>query len=571
MSNFEVVEDAREEYFDGRFVPKLLADDIMQEYHFATMMDNEDIFVFKEGYYQPRGEIIIKKAVKNHLEAEYRKNRATEVIDYIKASTYTERREEPPHLIPVQNGVLDISGNSTELKEYNPKYMFFNKLPVTYDPEAQCPNIKQFHKEITGTEEDITILEEVLGFCLYRDYFVAKALMLVGDGSNGKSTWLSLVKAFLGLRNIAGRSLQDLEEHRFAKADLYGKLANVYADLPDKALYRTGTFKIMTGRDVVSAEKKFKSAFEFVNYAKLMFSANKVPEANDDTSAFFRRWIILSFPNTFKGEDADPHILDKLTTEEELSGLLNLALDGLDDLLETGTFSDSKTTEEIREDYIRKSSPIAAFIMDCLESDSDAFIVKKAQYNVFTEYCRLRGLPIVTQNTFYKNLPQHASIADFRPTVEGKRLHCFRGLRYKPVEDKALSKLSRVSRVFYTLINKIPEGVEGYQAVELDDNSYIKIDVTLDTLDTEEQSRIDKLVENVEDPQLTRLKDFCSLMQDDTTPVSVGNMQKVWGERYSDTLEKLVTDEYIEQPKPGYWTLSDKGRTKLRELQGGAE
>ena len=407
-------------YFEnGRFVPKLLAEEIMSENHFITMMDNEVIYVYKDGFYQPYGEVLIKKICKEKLQKEYRKNRATEVIDYIKASTYVKRREEPPNLIPLKNGILDL--DKMELKPHSPEYMFFNKLPVKYDPNAKCPNIDKFHREITGSKEDVQILEEVIGFCLYREYFIAMALMLVGEGSNGKSTWLNLVKTFLGFENVSSRGLQELEENRFAKADLHHKLANIYADLPDKALQRTGTFKMLTGRDPITAERKFQNSFQFVNYAKLLFSANKVPEAYDDTDAFFRRWIIIKFPNQFVGDKEDSNILKKLTTEEELSGLLNKALKALKRLLKKGRFSYSKTIEEIREDYIRKSSPISAFIMDCLELDSDAFIVKKELYSLFAEYCRIRNIPSVTQDTFFKNLPRYIAVTDFRPKIEGKR------------------------------------------------------------------------------------------------------------------------------------------------------
>jgi len=186
------------------------------------------------------------------------------------------------------------------------------------------------------------------------------------------------------------------------------------------------------------------------------------------------------FPNVFIGDDADPHILDKLTVEEELSGLLNLALAGLKSLLKNGAFSYSKTTEEIKEDYIRKSSPIAAFVMDCLEVDSDAFIVKKELYNVFTEYCRRLSLPTVTQDTFFKNLPQHAVVMDHRPTVESKRYYTFKGIRYTL---NNLSNLSMVSRVFYTLIEKRGD-YENYEVEELNDHSFIKVRIPLDSMDS---------------------------------------------------------------------------------------
>jgi len=491
-------------YFEnGRFVPKLLAEEIMSENHFITMMDNEVIYVYKDGFYQPYGEVLIKKICKEKLQKEYRKNRATEVIDYIKASTYVKRREEPPNLIPLKNGILDL--DKMELKPHSPEYMFFNKLPVKYDPNAKCPNIDKFHREITGSKEDVQILEEVIGFCLYREYFIAMALMLVGEGSNGKSTWLNLVKTFLGFENVSSRGLQELEENRFAKADLHHKLANIYADLPDKALQRTGTFKMLTGRDPITAERKFQNSFQFVNYAKLLFSANKVPEAYDDTDAFFRRWIIIKFPNQFVGDKEDSNILERLTTEEELSGLLNKALKALKRLLKKGRFSYSKTIEEIREDYIRKSSPISAFIMDCLELDSDAFIVKKELYSLFAEYCRIRNIPSVTQDTFFKNLPRYIVVTDFRPKIEGKRPPVFKGIRLnismstlfkeifeKEAKNEILSSVSNLSRAFYSLIERRSEYEHlGYKVEEMQDENYIKIKIPFDTVD-----RLDKTLKH---------------------------------------------------------------------------
>jgi len=481
-----------EKYFDnGKFVPKLLAEELMHEYRFITMKDTDLVYIFNDGFYQPYGEILIKQQCKARLGKEYRKNRAEEVIDYIKVSTYTNRREEPPNLIPLANGVLDLK--TMELKPYSPDLMFFNKIPVKYDPNADCPNIRQFLSQVTATKEDIDILLEVVGFCLYREYFIAKALMVVGDGSNGKSTFLNLLKVFLGKENVSGRSLQELEENRFAKADLHHKLANIYADLPDKALWRTGTFKMLTGRDLITAERKFQNSFTYENYAKLLFSANKVPEAYDDTDAFFRRWIIVVFPNQFVGEKADPHILKKLTTPEELSGLLNLVLPALKRLLEKGQFSYSKTTEEIREDYIRKSSPTAAFVMDCLEVDSDAFIVKKDLYNAFSEYCRQRSLPAVTQDTFFKNLPKHVNVIDYRPKIQNERFHALKGIRY----GLSTSTLSNMSTLFYTLIERKAELESlGYHVEELNDD-FIKVTKSLDTRDTPDTKTLAEKLERL--------------------------------------------------------------------------
>src|SRR3990170_3577435 len=117
-------------------------------------------------------------------------------------------------------------------------------------------------------------MQEWVGYCLWRNYEAQKAMLLIGEGHNGKSTAINLIKALLGIKNISCRSLQELELNRFAKADLYSELANLYPDLSDQALKSTGTFKMLTGGDPITAEYKFRNGFSYINYAKLTFSCN---------------------------------------------------------------------------------------------------------------------------------------------------------------------------------------------------------------------------------------------------------------------------------------------------------
>jgi hypothetical protein len=223
-----------------------------------------------------------------------------------------------------------------------------------------------------------------------------------------------------------------------------------------------------------------------------------VPEAYDDSDAFFRRWLIIVFPNQFINEKADPYILQKLTTPEELSGLLNLVLPALKRLLEKGQFSYSKTTEEIREDYIRKSSPIAAFVMDCLEVDSDAFIIKQDLYNAFAAYCRERKIPCVTKDTFFKNLPQHIPVIDHRPKINGIRVVTFKGIRYSP----NVSTLSNVSKAFYTLSQRKPEYDNGAWDIKELNGDLIQVSIR----ETQTPDRIDRPDTEIIAEKLEQLK-----------------------------------------------------------------
>ena len=147
------------------------------------------------------------------------------------------------------------------------------------------------------------MLQEIIGYCLYKGYPIQKAIMLVGSGSNGKSVFIQLLQHFLGVYHCASNSLQKLAVNRFSLSSLHGKLANLFADLSSSSLSDTSIFKMLTGGDLIQAEKKFKDEFSFTNYAKLIFSANAIPKSPDDSDAFFRRWIIIVFPFKFTGKN----------------------------------------------------------------------------------------------------------------------------------------------------------------------------------------------------------------------------------------------------------------------------
>ena len=184
--------------------------------------------------------------------------------------------------------------------------------------------------------------------------------MFVGSGANGKSTLLELLETFIGKQNASHVTLQALCDHRFAAAELCLKLINTCADIPHKNLFKTGTFKELTGGDMIQAERKFKSFFYFRNYAKLLFSCNAVPESTDDSLAWFRRWIIIECPNQFTGDKEKPRIIDSLTTPQELSGTLNWALEGLTRLLNKKRFTNQLEIAQQRQNHIEQSNSCQA-------------------------------------------------------------------------------------------------------------------------------------------------------------------------------------------------------------------
>jgi putative DNA primase/helicase len=451
LSEDEEIDPDVANYFEGkppRFVPAFLAKEIMKSYTYVTRENDEIIFLYHpdRGIYTPNGEAHIKVQIKKALGKHLRKNRQNEVINYIVCSTLKHIEETPPHLIALRNGVFDLK--TKQLEPFDPSYFILNGLPIVYDPKADCDEIKKFIAEVVHPE-DIKILQEIAGYSLWRAYPLHKAIMLVGEGANGKSTFLELLRTMLGRENVSTIPLHDLETSSFARSSLYGKLANIYPDLSDKGLRGTGYFKMLSGGDTVSAEYKFHDRFEFKNYAKLIFSCNKVPESPDDTTAFFRRWIIINFPKQFLEGDpkTDPNILEKLTSEEELSGFFNWAIEGLERLLKNGRFSTGKSVEETREQYIRASDPVKAFAMDCIEQKAGSVVSKEEVYKAFLDYCQEMRLPTCPKNIFAMKLSQHVpNIQSEIKRVGKQRVQCWRDIA---LISKDMSGMARMAGPTY--------------------------------------------------------------------------------------------------------------------------
>lgn len=404
-----------------------IAKTILEETPIITLTDNEEMLYFNNGIYHKGARSLIKKKAQE-LVPFINKHYKDEVVESIKGLTYLDRKK-----INLKNECISLKNGLYNLKEdtlfnKNPDDYLTYELPIHYDPKADCPKIKKFLKEVLH-ETDIPIIQELIGYCLLKEYPIQKAIMFLGEGSNGKSVLLSLIKTFLGSENISSIPLQALDDNRFAAAQLYGKLANIYADISTKALYQTGVFKMLTGGDMISAEQKFQKHFNFINYAKLMFSCNQLPETKDESLAYFRRWIIIEFPNKFEGRKADKNLIKKLTTEDELSGLFNWALIGLKRLIKQGEFTHSPAMDEMEKIYKMKSSPLSAFVMEKVKVEEDSHISKDDFYQTYRSFCEDNSLEIVEKNVVGRKLPVLIpKVMSERIRINGKLTYCWKNI-----------------------------------------------------------------------------------------------------------------------------------------------
>jgi len=343
-----------------------------------------------------------------------------------------------PEILNLRNGLLNL--RTGKFVSHQPKYLSLCQLPIEYDPKAKCPNIDRFLHEI-AKPEDVSALYEIAGYCLWRFYPIQVFVFLLGDGSNGKSTYLSLLRAFLGKENVSHVTIQGLANNRFSPAELQGKFANLSADIPSRGLLETGMVKSLVGGDAVTVERKYGHPFSFINYAKLIFSGNQLPASPDESDAWFRRYFSIDFPHEFskaKG-NMDPETLAKLTTAAELSGLLNVALDSLlgrKGLLERKEFTGTKSLEAQRHDYRMRSDSVYAFsrIQLVFDPEYEAWLPKQEVYEGYLKFCAETKRSPLSQRVFYEHLSRIVPVEDYyaseREEGDRERRKAWKGIRW---------------------------------------------------------------------------------------------------------------------------------------------
>jgi P4 family phage/plasmid primase-like protien len=416
-----------------------LANEAMRVNRFKTLTDTKEILWNNNGTYLPKGEDRITMVLENlggyHVSSHIR----AEVIEHIKARTLIDRSEfdKDIHLVNVKNCVIDL--RSGECLPHDPeKYLFTQQLPIDYKPNDMrtCRKILDFLYNIMHPS-DVPLVIEFIGYCLIRDSRFQKALMVAGAPDSGKSTFLFLLLAFFGKLNITTKTMQQLTENRFATASLFGKLANIFADLSSRRLREVEMFKVLVSGDQISAERKFKPDFEFTPYAKLIFSANLPPLPPDnleDEDAFYKRWLVVSFNLRknciFCGEkiEKDVKLLEKLTTDEELSGLLYLAVVAAQRLLLKGRFTKSPDIETVKEEYERKANPVKAWasarciLYEEYETDKDRI------QEDFEDYCYRSKLPAFNRVHLARELTSLYNVRDVKKGPRGNQKHMWKGV-----------------------------------------------------------------------------------------------------------------------------------------------
>ncbi len=341
--------------------------------------------------------------------------------------------DEPPQVINCANGELWIAQDgSVELKRHRPESYLRHCLSVNYDPSASC---KEYDKALTGIfarakDPDAMIRHwhELSGYIIQPTRNIATILILLGVGHNGKTKLAETLLTLLGNDLVCALPIQNIEANGFAIGELFGKLVLYDDDVKAGIKLPDGLLKKISERKQLTADRKFKSAFNFIARTVPLLLCNNVPSLADLSAGMRRRLQIIPFDREFTKVETDDTLFDRIMASE-MPGVLNRAIQGLQRIRRRGgRFDIPKDIQRSTESFMAEANPLPAFIKENCEKDASYKVPMKKFYNDYKEWAKDSGITLTQQRLTVKRNLVHMGFKEGR----GGNQRFMRGLRLKP-------------------------------------------------------------------------------------------------------------------------------------------
>ena len=315
-----------------------------------------------------------------------------------------EPKQAPKTWIQFQDTIVDIQ-NMDEFQA-SPEYFVTNPIPWQLGESDDTPTIDKIFRDWTvGGDQDesyVNTLHEIAAFCLLMDYPLHRIICLIGTGCNGKGSFIRLLERFVGESNYTSSDIHMLSNRVFETAKLYRKLLCTIGEI-DKAIFRkTSLLKRLTGQDTIGFEIKRKNPFDGHNYAKIVIATNSLPETTDKSDGFYRRWLIVDFPNKFE-EKGD---VVQSIPDIECENLARRSTKTLQRLLKRGHFTNEGSIDQRRQRYEKRSNMLDVFLEEYTDEHVDRALVYGEFYDRFTDYLKSQGLRQQSKVEFSKALKE---------------------------------------------------------------------------------------------------------------------------------------------------------------------
>ena len=347
--------------------------------------------------------------------------------------------DEPKPVINCLNGELWLNSKGEyKFRKHKASSHLVNLNKVKFDPKAECPvyekALKETFRNLPDCDDVIRHFYEVIGYILHPEKTPAKWFLLRGNGSDGKTTQMKIISALLGSA-VLPESIERFSSGSFADShatsSLVGKLLVYDDDLNKNIVLPDGTLKKLSEDGQITANPKGYQPFTFTKVCTVVMCCNGTPKTKDISKGFRRRAMVIPFDRGFTKEEQDPTIL-KYIIKNELSGVLNKALEGLKRLKQRGYFQEPLSCKEAKNSWLDSANSTAGFIRDCVEITKQYTTDKVSLNDLYMAYCNYceeqNYLHVTAKNSFKESCMELGLAVKSRG-----RHHSFVGIKLKEV------------------------------------------------------------------------------------------------------------------------------------------
>lgn len=343
-----------------------------------------------------------------------------------------------------KNGVLSfVKENGVygyKFLKHSPDFFTTRSIPHSLGKTSTAPAFQEFLKQILPDEMDQKLVQEIFGYTLFPLNLFQKAFIFVGEGANGKSTLLNVLRLILGRRNVSSLGIDGIDPSRtFPLATLVSRFANISEDMNEVGKVAEGFLKQIISGETLVLERKHKDPFEWTANTKLIYSTNTLPRFSDKSDGIFRRLVVLPFTQKFLDEGKQRK---ELSTAEfwvesgELPAITRWAFEGLQRLLKNGCFSESPNALKEKTEYRAESNPAHVFLEDHVQLLDNVEMPSCNLYGGYSEWCKSHGYHPLSAVSFSKEVkrkfPSVTLSANAR-SYNGNRTRFWKGLALLPV------------------------------------------------------------------------------------------------------------------------------------------
>ncbi len=428
-----IVKDTKHSYIKVKFKPNgeeikvldrpNLAKILSEEIQYKQYMKQD--YKYNGFYYEKiEDEEHLQLLVKKKLDGviAYTVRDINEVIMLMKMECTVNSVIEKRYLC-VQNGIIDLK--EMKFLKHSPDFFTTFMIKCDYTPRIDVERWRnsylKFYFDTTFQEDENLIrqAQEIIAMSLKPNPKLFKKMVcLLGEGSNGKSIFMNIIKALQG-NQVSTVPLKAIDSDRFALSEMIGVNVNIDDDATGSRLNETSNLKKITTGGALRTERKGKQGMTTTLDILMIIALNKMPSSCDKTHGFTRRFNILPFNSEFTDDiekiDSTKHVygtmpeLEYNIINEELDILLSMSINLLKELEKRSyRLTKSNKVEQANEEYKLLNDSVLAFVMDNKEGTFKHDSIKaKVIYEHYCDWCTENECTPVTNTNFGRSFAKH--------------------------------------------------------------------------------------------------------------------------------------------------------------------